>query len=105
MTMLDNPSAYGADQVDAARKQGYQKLDDTRKLMQDQAIADASRRGVYNGTPLTNSLGNIDAQYMRDATDLETNLSRDQAQRYQQDRLGAINAILGYGQQQQQGQR
>jgi hypothetical protein len=104
MDMLDHSSAYDAQQVDAARKQGVQNLDDQRRMAEDRAKADAANRGVYYGSPLTTSLGDINSQFLRGQSDLETNLIRDQAQRQQQDRMSAIQAILQYGQQQQNGQ-
>jgi hypothetical protein len=97
MEMLHNPSRYGAEQAQATRTQGYQKLDDERKLAEDRATADAAKRGVYHGTPLTNSLGDIGERYLRGGADLETNIDRDQAQNFQNDRMNALKMIFEYG--------
>lgn len=105
MGMMNSPSAYDQSVVQQTRQQGYAKLDDERRAAEERAKIDAQGRGVFFGTPLTNSLGDINERYLRGGADLEANLVRDQASRYQQDRMSAIQAILQYGQQQMQGQQ
>lgn len=102
----------GTKEAEGLRSQGYAKLDDERRLAEDRAKADAAARGVFNGSPLTNSLGDIGERYLRGGADLETNIQRDMGQRgeaWQQQELEnkrrAIEMIFGYGdRQQQQGQ-
>lgn len=102
MEMLNNPSRYGAAEAQKTRDQGMQRLKDEQTIAMDKATANAAGRGVYNGTPLTNSLGDIGQQFIRGSADLETNIERDQAQQYQNDRNSAIQAIFGYGDRQNQ---
>lgn len=104
MEMLKNPSRNSAAEVDLARSQGRDALRQELTQQEDRARADAGNRGVYYGTPLTNTLGDIGQQYARKLTDLESNLELDQARNYQQDRLAALNAIFQYGQGQQNAQ-
>lgn len=100
MEMLNNPSRYGAEEAQKTRDQGMQQLKDTQTLAMDKATANAASRGVYHGSPLTNSLGDIGQQFIRGSADLETNIERDQAQHWQEDRKSAMDAIFGYGNQQ-----
>lgn len=87
-TRFDLPAA------DSIFKHFSRNLEDTAKLKGSDAIADASRRGVYYGTPLTTSLGNIDTELQRGKADLATNVLFSAAQTGMQDnQLGIDNAF------------
>jgi hypothetical protein len=97
MKMLKESSRYGSEQAGKTREQGIGRLQDEQKLGEQRAIADAAKRGVYYGTPLTNSLGDLGERYQRGLGDLETNIQRDQAQRAMEDKQRVIEMIFGYG--------
>lgn len=102
MDSLNNPSRYG-EALNAQRIIGTNKLKDEATLSRDRVRDDAMSRGVYYGTPLTNSLGNVEERYNRGLADMEGGLQADYAKNYQQDRLSAIQSLMQYGQLQQNG--
>jgi len=51
-----------------------QDLMDATKLAKASATADAAARGVYYGTPLTTSLGDLDTQYLRGLGQLQAGM-------------------------------
>ncbi len=85
-----------------AYQQGYQNLQDQAKLAGANAQADAAKRGVYYGSPLTTSLGDIDTQLQRGAGDLQSNLLLNQAQTMGANQQNAIQNVFQYGQNQNQ---
>lgn len=97
MERITNPSRYDSAAVSSERQQGMQNLQDQRKIGENNAIADAARRGVYNGTPLTTSLGDIGTQYQRGLGEMEAKITQDTAARHNQDLNDAMNAIFTYG--------
>lgn len=97
---LGTPSRYDSELVQSIRQQGTQRLQDEANLLRDRAKADASARGVYHGTPLTSSLGDIDERYLRGLSDFETNLTREAANVRSQDMNNAIGAAMGFGREQ-----
>ena len=114
MEMLTKPQAAfdGSKEAEGMRSQGYAKLDDERRLAEDRAKADAAKRGVFYGSPLTNSLGDIGERYLRGGADLETNIQRDMGRRgqefqqqQQENQRRAIETIFGYGDRQRMDQK
>lgn len=54
---------------------GKQQLEDARKQAEADTTASAASRGVYYGTPLTTSLGDIKTQYLKGLGTLTANLA------------------------------
>lgn len=104
MEQLQNSGRYNNAATNAEREYGTRELEDKRNLSEQQAKIDAMNRGVYYGTPLTNSLGDIGERYNRGLGDMETKLVADNAANMERDRQAAIQQILQYGQLQQNGQ-
>lgn len=76
----------------------YKKdLQDQATLLKSQATSGAAARGVYYGTPLTTSLGDIDTEYLKGLGTLDAQLAdsqqRNELTRYQM----AIQLLNGAG--------
>lgn len=99
---LANPSRFGSAQVQQAFTSLDQQLQDQANQANQAAIADAQRRGVFFGTPLTTSQGDIATQLQRGRGDLATNLLLSQAQTGAGDLQRAIQNVFQFGGQQQQ---
>lgn len=98
LKMFHNPSRY--DEA-GARTTGMHALQDEQTIARDRATADAANRGVFYGSPLTNSYGNIDDRFLRETGDLESKIAQDKASNFQNDRTSALDAIFKYGGMQQ----
>lgn len=89
---------YGNDLVERMRESMNQRNTDLRKAEEQNAIADAAKRGVYYGTPLTNSLGDISERFLQRQTQGETDLLQRIADAQAMDQQSAIGNIFGFGQ-------
>lgn len=95
---LQNPSRFDLPQVQQAYNFFKQDLQDQARLAGSNAIADANARGVYYGSPLTTSLGDINTQLQRGLGALATNIGLEQAQTQGQDLNSAIQNGMNFGQ-------
>lgn len=68
-------------------------LQNQTKQAKSSAIADASARGVYYGTPLTGSEADIDTQYLRGLGQLQTGMYGNEQQN-QLERLGMATNLI-----------
>lgn len=91
-------SRYTDPQIQQMRTQSTNQLNDIRRQEEDRAKVDAARRGVYYGSPLTNSLGDISERFIRGQADAETNLMKQIADANAMDRQNNIGNIFKYGQ-------
>ena len=98
---MGNPSRYGATEVQNAYRFMQQDLQDQANTARSSATADAARRGVYYGSPLTTSLGDIETQYQRGLGGLASSLAMDQARTYGEDQNRAIGNVFRFGENQQ----
>ena len=89
---------YTDPQIAQMRTQSTNRLDDIRRQEEDRAKVDAARRGVYYGSPLTNSMGDISERYVRGIADSETDLMRYVADANANDRQSNIGNIFKYAQ-------
>lgn len=71
-------------------------LDEQRKSAMSGAVADAARRGVYYGSPLTTSQGDIESQYLRGLGQLQSGIFQGE-QQDELSRLGLATNLLGMG--------
>src|SRR6266850_439405 len=102
---LANPSRFDLPEVKKAYDFFSQDLKDQARLAGSNAITDASARGVYYGSPLTTSLGDINTQLQRGLGALSTNIGLEQAQTQGQDLSNAIGQGMQFGQLGMQGQQ
>jgi len=70
-----------------------QDLEDQRRTALANTQADASARGVYYGTPLTTSQGDIQTQYLRGLGQLQANVLQNEQQN-ELSRLGIASNLL-----------
>lgn len=68
-------------------------LEDKRKTAMSNADADASARGVYYGTPLTTSHGDIQTEFLRGLGTLQANMLQNEAGN-ENTRLGLASNLL-----------
>lgn len=93
---------YGNDLIKNMMQQNTQRNNDLRKTETDQATADAASRGVYYGSPLTNSLGDISERYVTRQGEAQNQLLQQIADAQATDQQNAVGNIFNYGQGQQQ---
>jgi hypothetical protein len=70
---------------------------DLRKQEESSAIGDAAKRGVYYGTPLTNSMGDIRERFIGRQADSQNALLKQIADSKQEDQNNAIGNVFKYG--------
>lgn len=70
-----------------------QDLEDQRKLAEAGSTSDAAARGVYYGTPLTTSLGDINTQYLRGLGQLQAGIIGNESNN-ELARLGLGSSLL-----------
>lgn len=80
-----------------------QDLEDNRRSAMSGAVSDASSRGVYYGTPLTTSQGDIQTQYLRGLGSLQAGVLQNE-QGNELSRLGIASNLLNNAGQAQGGQ-
>ncbi len=97
---LANPSRYGQEEAKKTYEYLSQNLEDQAKQAEQGAIANAASRGVYYGSPLTTSLGDIGTQLMRGKGDLAAQIAREQALTEGTDRQAAIGNAFRFGENQ-----
>jgi len=97
---LANPSAFGSSQVQDAFKGLVGQLDESAETANQRAIADAQSRGVFFGSPLTTSQGDIATQLQDAKGNLATQLLLNQAQTFGQDQNAAIGNAFRFGENQ-----
>jgi hypothetical protein len=100
--MLGQPGAYDSPLIQQLRESGMHNLEDLRRTEEDRLRGDAASRGVYRGSGLSNSLGDLSERYVRGAQDLEADLLEKAANSHQQGLGQAIQSAFGYEQGQQQ---
>jgi hypothetical protein len=101
---LADPSRFDLPEVQKAYDFFKTDLTNQAKLADAQATGDASARGVYYGSPLTTSLGDISTQLQRGLGALSTNIGLEQAQTQGQDLTAALAQGLQFGGQAMTGQ-
>lgn len=97
---LQNPSRYDSSLVRDSfnsmdRQLGAQFDVDRQKINED-----AARRGLYYSSDVSGRLGDVASNQANARRDIATNLLREQANTFGQDRSSAIGAAMGYGGQQ-----
>jgi hypothetical protein len=94
---LATPSRFGSAEVQQAFQHGSQNLEDAARMAEAQATTGAQQRGMFFGSPLTTSLGDISTQLQRGKGDLLSNLLMAQAQTGGQDLNQAIANAFRFG--------
>jgi hypothetical protein len=88
---------YGNDLIQHMEDQFTRNNTDLRKQEETSAIGDAAKRGVYYGSPLTNSMGDIRERFIGRQADSQNALLKQIADAKQEDQNTAINNIFHYG--------
>lgn len=109
-TPVPQPSVTGAtggtSPISPAGQSAYNvlkgDLEDSRRSAMSGAVSDASSRGVYYGTPLTTSQGDIQTQYLRGLGQLQAGVLGNEQQN-ELSRLGIGANLLGQAGQAQGG--
>jgi hypothetical protein len=87
--LINNPNPYEMDDIQRMREFMAGERDRTRKLRTADLTTNAANRGVFYGTPLTTSLGNLETELSRSEAQYDTELTRMAAE-------GRQNALSGY---------
>lgn len=94
---LARPSRFDLPVVQESFDFLSQDLEDEARRAESQAVADAARRGVFFGSPLTTSLGDISERLQRGRAGLATDLLLEQARTAGGDVSNAIAQALQFG--------
>lgn len=100
LNSLGQPSRYDSSVVQNSFNAMNQRLGQEFDLQRQGINEDAARRGVYFSTGAVGRLGDVATRQAQAQSDLATNLLREQANTYGQDRNAAVAQALGYGGQQ-----
>lgn len=95
---LANNSRYSGDLITRLQDQMSGNLNDERRMAEDRAKADASARGVYYGSPLTTSLGDIGERYLKAQSSGQTDLLKQIADANATDKQSSIDNVFRFGQ-------
>lgn len=96
MGAVQNPSAYGSDVVGQTYDMLNRRLGQGYDAERQRINEDMARRGLYNSSIAGGRLGDLATNQAYAQQDLATNLLRDQAQTYGQDRTSALGQAMGY---------
>jgi hypothetical protein len=88
---------YSNDLIKHMEDQFTRNNTDLRKQEESSAIGDAAKRGVYYGTPLTNSMGDIRERFIGRQADSQNALLKQIADSKQEDQNNAIGNVFKYG--------
>lgn len=88
---------YGDSLIKSMEDQFTRNNTDLRKQEETGAIGDAAKRGVYYGTPLTNSMGDIRERFIGRQADSQNALLKQIADAKQEDQNNAIGNVFKYG--------
>lgn len=95
--IMANPTPFSSEIFQRNLALGNQALEEGRAKAHDRLVADASRRGVFYGTPLTTGIQDLDIETAKAREDMITRLQLGEMERFSTDRNTAIQNALRFG--------